>query len=61
MMPNQKLTATNLPKACKILPKWRNFAKSGHTADDNEQITFTDRKLVILKEQKQREAVIDML
>ena len=21
----------NLPKTCEILPKWRNFAKSGHT------------------------------
>ena len=21
-----------MPKTCKVLPKWRNFAKSGHTA-----------------------------
>ena len=27
-----KLPYKNLPKALKIVPNWRNFAKSGHTA-----------------------------
>ena len=31
ILPNKKKTAKNLPKTCKLLPKWRNFAKSGHT------------------------------
>ena len=28
---NKKYTVENLPKTCKLLPKWQNFAKSGHT------------------------------
>ena len=31
ILPNKKVTFKNLPKTCKLLPKWRNFAKSGHT------------------------------
>ena len=30
-LPNTKYTLKNLPKSFKIVPKWRNFAKSGHT------------------------------
>ena len=30
ILPNGKLTLEKLPKTLKILPKWRNFAKSGH-------------------------------
>ena len=30
-MPNAKYTLKNLPKIIKIVPKWRNFVKSGHT------------------------------
>ena len=30
-MTNTKQTHKKLPQACKISPKWRNFAKSGHT------------------------------
>ena len=30
-MPHTNLTLKKLPKICKIWPKWRNFAKSGHT------------------------------
>ena len=32
ILPNRKQTVKNLPRTCKLLPKWRNFAKSGHTA-----------------------------
>ena len=28
---NKKYTVENLPKTCKLLPKWQKFAKSGHT------------------------------
>ena len=31
ILPNRKQTVKNLPRTCKLLPKWRNFAKSGHT------------------------------
>ena len=31
ILPSTKYTPTKLTKAFKILPKWRNFAKSGHT------------------------------
>ena len=31
-LPNPKYTLKILSKTYKILPKWRNFAKSGHTA-----------------------------
>ena len=30
-MPNTSYTVKKLPISCKILPKWWNFAKSGHT------------------------------
>ena len=32
ILPNKKYTVKNLPKTCKLLPTWQNFAKSGHTA-----------------------------
>ena len=32
ILPNKKLTIKNLPKNCKLLPKLRNFDKSGHTS-----------------------------
>ena len=31
IQPNTKFTLKILPKTSKSLPKWRNFAKSGHT------------------------------
>ena len=31
ILPISKWTLEKLPKTLKILPKWRNFAKSGHT------------------------------
>ena len=31
ILPNKKWTVKNSPKTGKLLPKWRNFAKSGHT------------------------------
>ena len=31
ILPNMKWTVKNLPKTGKLLPKWRNIAKSGHT------------------------------
>ena len=31
ILPNKKWTIKNLPKTGKLLPKWQNFAKSGHT------------------------------
>ena len=31
---SSKLTSKNLPKTSKILPKWQNFAKSGHTGSE---------------------------
>ena len=30
-MPNKKKAVKNLPNTCKLLPKRRNFAKSGHS------------------------------
>ena len=30
-LPNTKQTLIKLPKTVKFLPKWQNFAKSGHT------------------------------
>ena len=38
-MPNTKLTLKELPKTIKIFPKWRNFAKSGHTAAARQDMT----------------------
>ena len=32
ILPNKKKTVKSLLKTCKLLPKWRNFAKCGHTA-----------------------------
>ena len=32
ILPNMKWTVKILPKTGKIFPKWRNNAKSGHTA-----------------------------
>ena len=32
-MPNTRLTLKEMPKTFKFLPKWRNFAKSGHSAN----------------------------
>ena len=31
ILPNDKYTVNFLPKTCKLLPKWWNFAKFGHT------------------------------
>ena len=31
ILPNTKQTIKILPKSCYVLPKWQNFAKSGHT------------------------------
>ena len=31
ILPNKKYSVGKLPKTCKVLPNWRNFAKSGHT------------------------------
>ena len=31
ILPNMKQAVKNLPKTCKLLPKWRNFAIYGHT------------------------------
>ena len=31
ILPNTKWTLSKWPKCFNILPKWRNFAKSGHT------------------------------
>ena len=31
VLPNDKYTVNFLPKTCKLLPKWWNFAKFGHT------------------------------
>ena len=31
ILPNKKYTVKNLPKTSKLLPKWQNFATSGHT------------------------------
>ena len=31
ILPIPKWTLKNTPKTFKIVPKWRNFAKSGHT------------------------------
>ena len=32
ILPNRKWTVKILPKICKVLPNWRNFAQSSHTA-----------------------------
>ena len=51
--PNQKHTK-NVPKTFKSLPKWRNFAKSGHTevdsrsrGRDSQWIFVTNKKCII--------------
>ena len=31
ILANRKYTVKNLPRTSKLLPKWQNFAKSGHT------------------------------
>ena len=31
ILPNRKWTFKNLPKICKFLPNWWNYAKTGHT------------------------------
>ena len=31
ILPNKKWTVKNLPKTCKLFPKWRHFTTSGHT------------------------------
>ena len=43
MTPNIKSTLKNLPKTFKIVPKWQNFAKSGHTGRNHER-NFTYEK-----------------
>ena len=35
--PNTKFTLEKLPRTFNILPKWRNFAKSGHSGDDHDE------------------------
>ena len=30
ILPNKEKIVKNLPRICKLLPKWRNFTKSGH-------------------------------
>ena len=32
ILPNKKWPIKTCPRPCKLLPKWRNFAKSGHIA-----------------------------
>ena len=39
-MPNIKLTLKELPKTFKILQKWQNFVKSGHTGGYRSTIIF---------------------
>ena len=31
ILPNKKINHKNEPMTCKLLPKWQNFAKPGHT------------------------------
>ena len=38
ILPNKKLTVKKLPKTCKILPKWLNFAKSGHSVSNQPRL-----------------------
>ena len=33
----------NCPKTFKILPKWRNFAKSGHSIANNDNLMINDK------------------
>ena len=37
ILPSTNKTLAKFPKACKILPKWRKFAKSGHTITERER------------------------
>ena len=39
-MPNTEQTFKKLPKINNILKKWRNFAKSGHTEQQQQQLPF---------------------
>ena len=42
MLPNTNKTHKKLPNIFNILPKWRNFAKSGHTdEEDHQKLLFT--------------------
>ena len=43
-LPNTKFTFKNLPKIYKIVPKWQNFAKSGH----NNERAFTSSIVVVV-------------
>ena len=39
-----KKTLKNLPKTIKIVPKWRNLAKSGHTGPRTNLLTCSDQR-----------------
>ena len=40
ILPNIKVTCKQLPNIFKMLPLWRNFVKSGHTAVLSEWVSF---------------------
>ena len=48
ILPNNKWTVKNLPKTGKLLPKWRKFDKSGHTAL-NPEATLLRRRQTLLR------------
>ena len=42
-----------MPNTCKLLPKWQNFAKSGHTGED-EKILLLDAKKIKIDEFREK-------
>ena len=55
ILPNKKETVKILPNTHKRLPKWRNFAKSGHTGGEKYQKSPTDVRLIDNEREKERE------
>ena len=43
-LPNTIQSFLKWPKTLKLLPKWRNFAKSGHTAREELEVNWKAKK-----------------
>ena len=49
ILQNTKKSIKNLPKTFKIVPKWRNFAKSGHTGWIDVALSNVDGPKIVNK------------
>ena len=45
VLPSKILSIKNLPKTRKLLPKWQNFAKSGHTGRDDKKSNYGENEI----------------